>query len=190
MKRETANTTYETICILNPNLSAEAVEEKINGWKTLIGDLGGEVTRLSRWGKKNLAYEVKRFHQGTFILLHLQGPVQMKDELERQFRISEDVIKFQTVKLNPVQLKISQNAAEKIEAMARTPQKPGAESLDSGETPLEEQSREEPGDVEPDGEAEHPEKPADERIEPDAGMDLPGSDETPESPVGTKETES
>jgi small subunit ribosomal protein S6 len=134
MNGETEEKTYETVCILNPTLSTEAIEEKITSWKSTISELGGELAKLSRWGKKTLAYEVKKFHQGYYIMMHIQGPHAVKDELERQFKISEDVIKFQTIKLNPVQLKVSQGALERFEASTVVAADPDAEGAPSTET--------------------------------------------------------
>lgn len=107
--------TYEMITILNPNLPTETVEQRITQWQGIITNMGGQVTKISRWGKRNLAYDVSKFQQGIFVLFHVQGESKIKDEIERQFKITEDVIKFQTVKLDESYLQFAQAIAEKIE---------------------------------------------------------------------------
>jgi len=121
---------YETICIMNPNLATESIEEKINSWKETISSMNGTLDRLYRWGKKTLAYEVKKFRQGYFVVMHIEGSHEIKDELERLFRISDDVIKYQTIKLNDVQLKISRANCEKIEGITTGPTGDAVETTD------------------------------------------------------------
>ncbi len=106
--------TYEIVCILNPSLANEKVEEKINAWRNIVSNLGGNLVKLLRWGKRTLAYEVDKLHQGIFILMHVQGPHQVVAELERQFKISEDVLRSQTVRLSPNELKVSESIIEKM----------------------------------------------------------------------------
>ena len=105
---------YEVISILNPTISTEGIEEKINAWKKIIDDMGGQLDRVARIGKKTLAYEVKKHHQGYLILMHIQGSHEIKDELERQFKISDDVIKYQTVKLSELELKVSRSTVDRF----------------------------------------------------------------------------
>ena len=107
---------YEVITILKPTLSTESTESIINNWKETITSMGGELERLTRIGKRTLAYEVKKNRQGYMVLMHIKGVHAIKDELERQFKISENVIKFQTIKLNDLHLKVSDVAISRWEA--------------------------------------------------------------------------
>ncbi len=87
----------------------------MTGWKSVIADRGGDLRKLSFWGKRSLAFDVKKFHQGNFILMHIQGASEIVDELERLFKINEEVIRFQTVVMNPQQLKVSENILARME---------------------------------------------------------------------------
>ena len=107
--------TYETICILNPNLSGQDVENQLKTWQQVITDNGGEIKRVSRWGKKKLAYPVKKFNQGIFMVLHYTSSGEIVDELERRFKISDQVIRFQTISLTPLQERVSQATLDKME---------------------------------------------------------------------------
>ena len=109
------------IFILNPNLSTEAVENKINEWSKIAEKLDGGFEKITRLGKKTLAYEVKKQKQGYIVLIHVVGSHEVKDELERVCKISDDVIKFQTIKLNELQKQISLETIERIEFSGRRP---------------------------------------------------------------------
>lgn len=98
---------YETIVILNPNTTNEIVDSKLSDWTQLINDYGAKIQRTERWGKKNLAFEVKKFHQGIFLLFHIDGNHDCIAELERRFRIADEVIRFQTVKMTDMEYKTS-----------------------------------------------------------------------------------
>ncbi len=143
---------YEIISILKPDLSTDAIESRITSWKGTISSLGGELDHLIRIGKKTLAYEVRKNRQGYMILMHIHGPHAVKDELERQFKISEDVIKFQTVKLNDLQLKVSRATIAKWEpgtdSAVDSQEEVRAESSDQSDTeavqPVEEETSETP----------------------------------------------
>ena len=116
MKGGIALKTYEIICILNPTLAVEAVDEKIENWQNIIQQGGGEITKVSRWGKRNLAYEVNKQKQGIFVLMHLKSGHAIKDEIERQFKISDDVIKFQSVVLTERQTKLSELVVDRVQS--------------------------------------------------------------------------
>lgn len=119
---------YEIITILNPNVTNEFVESKISDWSDLVKEYGAELQRVDRWGKKNLAYEVKKFHQGFFLLFHIKGSHEVVDELERRFKIADEVIRFQTVKLNEKEYQNSVELLDQMNARAREEAERKAES--------------------------------------------------------------
>ncbi|MBN1878643.1 30S ribosomal protein S6 [bacterium] len=98
---------YEVIAILNPNTTTEVMEGKITDWTQIVQGFGAELHRVERWGKRNLAYEVKKFNQGIYVLFHIDGKHDVIDELERRFRIADEVIRYQSVKLSDVEYKAS-----------------------------------------------------------------------------------
>ncbi len=107
---------YETIVILNPNTSNEDVENKISDWTQLVKEFGAETKRVERWGKRNLAFDIKKFHQGIFILFHIDGKNEAIVELERRFKIAEDVIRYQTVKLTALEYKTSNELLDSLKS--------------------------------------------------------------------------
>ncbi|MCD4655575.1 30S ribosomal protein S6 [bacterium] len=110
---------YEVIAIMNPNVTSEFVEGKISDWTAIIKEYGAELSRVDRWGKKNLAYEVKKFHQGYFLLFHIEGNPDVIGELERRFRIADEVIRYQSVKLVGQELVQSVELLDQMNARVR-----------------------------------------------------------------------
>jgi len=90
---------YETFFIVDPELTEEAytlVGDKLKG---IVDANGGSVLTYVSWGKKKLAYPVKKRHQGHYILTEYAGGPELVAELERNMRLDERVLKFITVKL-------------------------------------------------------------------------------------------
>jgi len=90
---------YETFFILDPDLPDEVnniVDEKL---KSVVTSNGGMILSYTPWGKKKLAYTVKKHTRGHYILMEYAGNPELIAELERNMRLDERVIKFITVKL-------------------------------------------------------------------------------------------
>ncbi len=90
---------YETFFIVDPDLSDEtnsAVDTKV---QSIVTSNGGEVLAYSPWGKRKLAYPIRKRSRGLYVLMEYSGGPDMVAELERNMRIDERVLKFITVKL-------------------------------------------------------------------------------------------
>jgi len=95
-------TNYETIRILKASLTDEEVGRVVAKVRGIIEKGGGEIAKVEPWGKKKLAYEVRKEKKGLYVFVQFRGPASLVAELERQYRLSEDtIIKFLTVKCNP-----------------------------------------------------------------------------------------
>ncbi len=90
---------YETIFILDPDLEEEQALAIIEKAKGIITQTNGEILKVEDWGKRKLAYEVKKKSKGHYILIHFLGSPALLSELERNFRVMDPVIKFQSVRL-------------------------------------------------------------------------------------------
>ncbi len=90
---------YETIFILDPDLEEEQTQSVIEKVKGIITQANGEILKVEDWGKRKLAYEVKKKSKGHYFLIHLLGAPALLSELERNFRVMDAVIKFQSVRL-------------------------------------------------------------------------------------------
>ena len=90
---------YETFFIIDPDLTEEALNLAGEKLKGIVNANGGVVITYVPWGKKKLAYPVKKRNQGLYILMEYCGGPELVAELERNMRLDERVLKFITVKL-------------------------------------------------------------------------------------------
>jgi small subunit ribosomal protein S6 len=90
---------YELVYILNPEMSDEVLESKVNSITQFITGKDGVIDGVDKWGKKKLAYPIKHFLEGNYILTKFKlSPARCK-ELEANLRISEDVIRHLLIKV-------------------------------------------------------------------------------------------
>jgi small subunit ribosomal protein S6 len=90
---------YETIYITHPELSEEglsALQEKLN---SIMASLKGEMVKLEDWGLKKLGYELGKNTRGHYFLMEYLGAADLVRELERNLRLNDRVLKFQTVRI-------------------------------------------------------------------------------------------
>ena len=91
---------YETIFILNPDLEEEQFQSAVEKVKGIITQTNGEILKVEDWGKRKLAYTVKKKTKGHYVLIHFSGTPALLSELERNFRVMDAVIKFQSVRMD------------------------------------------------------------------------------------------
>jgi small subunit ribosomal protein S6 len=97
-------TKYETTFILEPGLDDSRVSEEVAKVSQWIKDLGGEVLEVQRWGKRRLAYEIRKKRDGVYtLILHESGSAMVK-ELERRLRLNESVMRVMSVVHVPASL--------------------------------------------------------------------------------------
>ncbi len=102
---------YETIFILDPDLEEGVAQSAIEKIKGIITQGNGEILKVEDWGKRKLAYEVKKKTKGHYTLIHFSGIPALLSELERNFRVMDAVIKFQSVRLDERSASASEGAA-------------------------------------------------------------------------------
>lgn len=88
---------YETVFILHPNLDEARVEEEIEGVRQVILNASGEVVQVDRWGRRKLAYEIRKMNEGIYTLLRFRAEAGVLNDLERRYRLREDVLRHLTV---------------------------------------------------------------------------------------------
>ncbi len=92
---------YETMVILSPGLTKEEADKLVDKYADVIKSQGGEVTKIDRMGKRKIAYEMKKQAEGTYALIVFESNGAAVAEVERQMRLSDDVLKFQTLRQEP-----------------------------------------------------------------------------------------
>ena len=91
---------YETLYIINPNLAEEDYRAVVAKFTDAVEKNKGVVTKVDEWGKKTLAYDIKKFDKGFYVLLQYCGEAGLTAELKRELGLDDRVLKYQTIKLS------------------------------------------------------------------------------------------
>ena len=89
--------TYETTIIFDPGLEEARINEEVDRVSQSIGQAGGEVVEIQRWGKRKLAYNIRKRRDGTYVHVKHKSPPELIGEMDRRFRLSELVLRHLTV---------------------------------------------------------------------------------------------
>jgi small subunit ribosomal protein S6 len=92
--------------IVRPDMADEDLDKLISTLESSVTAAGGTVKSVDRMGKRRLAYMVRRFREGIYILLTVEGGGEVIHELERRLRVTEPVIKFLTVRIDEEQKRL------------------------------------------------------------------------------------
>jgi len=107
------NRTYELMFIVRPDMTEEDQDKLISTLGTAVSSSGGTVKNVEKMGKRRLAYTVRRFNDGMYILLTFEGSGGLVHELERRLRVTEPVIKFLSVRIDEEQKRLDKIKAIK-----------------------------------------------------------------------------
>ena len=127
------NRTYELMFIVRPDMAEEDLDKLISTLETAVSTSGGTVKSVERMGKRRLAYTVRRFHDGVYVLLTVEGSGGLIHELERRLRVTEPVIKFLSVRIDEEQkrlakIKAIRDARKKVASATPAPAAEGGEA--------------------------------------------------------------
>ena len=100
------NRTYELMFIVRPDMTEEDLDKLIATLSGVVAPSGGSVQKVDKMGKRRLAYVVRKFREGIYILLTIEGAGTVVHELERRLRVTEPVIKFLTVRIDEEQKRL------------------------------------------------------------------------------------
>jgi len=127
------NRTYELMFIVRPDMPEEDQDKLISTLESAVTSSGGTMKSVEKMGKRRLAYMVRRFHEGIYILLTVEGSGGLMHELERRLRVTEPVIKFLTVRIDEEQKRLEKIKKIK-EARKKASPAPAAAPEAGGET--------------------------------------------------------
>ena len=91
---------YETTFIVNASLEDAQIEAVVNHIQELITRNGGEITAINRWGRKRLAYTIKKKNNGYYANIEFSSPGTVLSELERTYILDENILRFLTIRLD------------------------------------------------------------------------------------------
>jgi small subunit ribosomal protein S6 len=127
------NRTYEIMFIVRPDVEEADLDKLIEGFSANVTSGGGEVKSVEKMGRRRLAYTVRKFNDGFYVLLNVAAAGSLIAEIERRLRVSEQVIKFITVRMDEEEKRLAKVRAiratkKKVSAMPVAPPPPAAEA--------------------------------------------------------------
>ena len=126
------NRRYEIMFIVRPDVEEAELDKLIEGFKKNVTDGGGEILSKpeeEKWGRRRLAYTVRKFNDGFYVLLIVGAQGSLITEIERRLRVSEQVIKFITVRIDEEEKRLA-----KIKAIRDTKVKRSAQPAAPAQT--------------------------------------------------------
>ncbi|MDD5022055.1 MAG: 30S ribosomal protein S6 [Endomicrobiaceae bacterium] len=110
---------YECTFICSPELDTAKVEEITAKVSKIVETSGGTIKNLQQLGKKKLAYNVKKFREGIYVYMELDGNGSMVSTLETFFKVNDPIIRFLTIKVEPKK-KLAKKADKKAKVAEKT----------------------------------------------------------------------
>jgi small subunit ribosomal protein S6 len=134
------NRTYELMFIVRPDMTDEDLDKLISTLQSVVPTSGGNVVKVEKMGKRRLAYTVRRFHDGIYVLMVVEGGGPVIHELERRLRVTEPVIKFLTVRVDEEhkrldKIKKLRDAKKKVSAQPAASAEESTAAAPAAETP-------------------------------------------------------
>ncbi|HAR35357.1 MAG TPA: 30S ribosomal protein S6 [Acidobacteria bacterium] len=112
---------YETGFIVAPNLPEEEASALINQLAEVIPAKNGQLIKKDFWGKRKLAYPIKRFNEGLYVFFIYQGSPAVPAELERRFKQTDAILRFMTIKRDPRDVMKGKKKVKTVEAAESAP---------------------------------------------------------------------
>ncbi|WP_193370828.1 30S ribosomal protein S6 [Pelagibius marinus] len=94
---------YECVLIARQDVSASQVESLVADYTKILEDNGGRVASSEYWGLRTLAYRIKKNRKGHYQMLRIDAPAEAVHEVERNMRLSDDVIRYMTVRVEELE---------------------------------------------------------------------------------------
>jgi len=94
---------YENVFIARQDISATQADTLAETFSNVITEQGGKVTKKENWGLRNIAYRINKNRKGHYVLLNIDAPPAAVTEMERQMRISEDILRYLTVRVDELE---------------------------------------------------------------------------------------
>lgn len=104
---------YESTFITRQDVSGAELDKITEAFSKVVKDNGGKLVKKENWGLRNLAYRVKKNRKGNYVMLVLEGGAKMVSELQRHYKLNEDVIRYMTIKVEAIADKPSALATKK-----------------------------------------------------------------------------
>ena len=164
---------YESVFIARQEISSQQFENLGDQFVEVIGDGGGKVTKRENWGLKGLAYRINKSRKAHYMLFNIDAPAEAISEMERQMRLSDDILRYMTIKIPELNDEPSIQAKNKTSKSHDDKTKTGGEVEFTARTPEERALEGEENNV-----GEKAENPEEVDAHPADGEKTPESEET------------
>ena len=94
---------YEHVLLARQDVTGQQVETMLEQYRGVIESNGGSIAKTEMWGVKSLAFRIKKNRKAHFALMHIDAPAAAIVEMERQMGISEDVLRFMTIRVDEIE---------------------------------------------------------------------------------------
>jgi len=131
------NRTYEVMYIVRPDVEEADLDKLIEGFEKNVTDGGGEIKSTEKMGRRRLAYTVRKFNDGFYVLMTIAAAGALIGEIERRLRVSEQVIKFITVRMDEEEKRLAKVKAIRDTKVKRSAQPVAAAAATATAEPVE-----------------------------------------------------
>ncbi len=127
---------YESVFILRPDMPDDEVDKFIGQMESVVTGNGGAIQKTDKWGRRRLAYQVRKYREGQYVIVTMECEPPVVHEFERVLKVSEPVIKFQTVRIDE-ELKRLEKRKQQREKRAGRKSGPSAAPAQPSQPPAE-----------------------------------------------------
>jgi small subunit ribosomal protein S6 len=90
---------YETVFIADSTYTDEEVDELVKGYEQVIASAKGKMIKIEKWGKRRLAYPIRRSEEGFYVLMTIECPPSLVKELDRRYRMNDRILRHLVVRV-------------------------------------------------------------------------------------------
>jgi small subunit ribosomal protein S6 len=146
---------YEAMYLVHPSVDDERLAEIIARYNQVVESAGGTIERASKWDRRRLAYPINKVQEATYVLMYFQADPQVPKELDRLFRISDEVIRYLIIRHEkPKEVLTASEVPAAVEAVVEDTATVEEEAATAAET-AEAEPAPEPSDEEPPASQSH-----------------------------------
>lgn len=90
---------YETVFIADSTYTDEEIDELVKGYEQVIASAKGKMIKVEKWGKRRLAYPIRRSEEGFYVLMTIECPPSLVKELDRRYRMNDRILRHLVVRV-------------------------------------------------------------------------------------------
>lgn len=103
---------YETTVVIDSTMKADEIRHLIDKLSNFISNHGGNIVKVDEWGKRRLAYEIKKKQYGYYVNIRFTAPAAVPPLLAREYRLNESVLRYLSIKVDPLVIRSEEEKAK------------------------------------------------------------------------------